>query len=400
MSSDLSSDESDEYFQDELLESSGKFTPDFDTPTAVRQVRLILDHTAFVRGIGNIKRWFNEEYINVNATRSNEVIHLSIYVPSYTLHEFDFVKKGTSITATNAREAIRFIDNYLENEVETTSKKIVYDLLLESPKDNTPSWNKCLKYKVHSPKIKEFPNYRTKFDSSLIGQTPVSGNANNENELDFIENFDNTLSFQQRNRLNDIQYENSPSYQNAAAHSDEFAEMPVRLRYLIRTCIYKRFIEQARPKPQNELEEWKLVTEDSIAKIWAKSFGIDCVNVNEAELLIFQNYDVNLFRLYNPYANDKDNFDPSTSILQNTIDTTLYSYSTAHQDTPKVEFKKKRRRGRKGKRRQDEGRSVPLSTAAVVHSAKNESGTGIIKKENFGAINYAPRGQGQLWRPG
>ena len=102
----------------------------------------------------------------------------------------------------------------------------------------------------------------------------------------------------------------------------------------------QRFIENTKPKATNELEEWKLVTEDSIAKTWAKSFGIDCVNVNEAELLIFQNYDVNLFRLYNPYANDRDNFDPSTNILQNTIDTTLYSYSTAHQEPPKVEFKK------------------------------------------------------------
>ena len=144
--------------------------------------------------------------------------------------------------------------------------------------------------------------------------------------------------------MNDIQYENSNSYQNAAANSDNLAEMPVRLRYLIRTCVYKRFIENTKPKATNELEEWKLVTEDSIAKTWAKSFGIDCVNVNEAELLIFQNYDVNLFRLYNPYANDRDNFDPSTNILQNTIDTTLYSYSTAHQEPPKVEFKKRKKR--------------------------------------------------------
>ena len=396
MSIDLSSDESDDYFKDELLEPSGRFTPDFGSPT-VRQVRLILDHTAFVRGIGNIKRWFNEEYITRNTTRTDEIIKLNIYVPSYTLHEFDFVKKGTSITATNAREAIRFIDNYLENEVESNSKKIIYDLSLESPQDKTPSWNKCLKYKVHSPKIKEFPNYKTKFDSSLIGQAPVSGHPSDENELDFIESFDNTLSLQQNKKLNDIQYENSNSYQNAAANSDNLAEMPVRLRYLIRTCVYKRFIENTKPKATNELEEWKLVTEDSIAKTWAKSFGIDCVNVNEAELLIFQNYDVNLFRLYNPYANDRDNFDPSTNILQNTIDTTLYSYSTAHQEPPKVEFKK---RGRKERRRRDEGRSVPLSTEAVVHSAKNDTGSGVIKKEKFGAINYAPRGQGQLWRPG
>lgn len=398
MSLELSSNESEDNFRDELVDISGQVSK---KPINIdsRQVRLILDHTAFVRGIGNIKRWFNEEYINSNTTRSNEIINLNIYIPTYTLHEFDFVKKGTSISATNAREAIRFIDNYLENEVEIYSDKIQYNLILESPQDNVPSWNKCNHYKVHSPKIKEFPNYKTKFDSSLIGQTPK---VNEDSE--FNENFDNALTFNQRNKLNDIQYENSASYQNAIANSDNLAEMPVRLRYLIRSCIYKRFIETKKPKIKNEIEDWKLVTEDPITKIWAKSYGIDCLNVNEAELLIFQNYDVNLFRLYNPYANDGDDFDPSTNILQNTIDTTLYSYSSVQDEPVTLNYRGKNNRGRNNRGRRGNKRRErerwPLSTDAVVSEERNESGTGFIKKEKFGAINYAPRGQGELWRPG
>ncbi|KAL6452480.1 NMD4 Nonsense-mediated decay protein 4 [Candida maltosa Xu316] len=394
MSLDLSSDESERYFSDELVDSSKKYFTQPPSSSSSPPAR-------------NVKRWFNEEYINANATRSNEIIDLNIYIPAYTLHEFDFVKKGTSISATNAREAIRFIDNYLENEVEFDSDKIRYNLTLETPSDNIPSWNRCMKYKIHSPKIKEFPNYKTKFDSSLIGQTPLSTNTNNnENDLDFVENFDNVLTFNQRNKVNDIQYENSQSYQNAVANSEQLAEMPVRLRYLIRTCIFKRFIESnsSHQSARNEIEEWKLVTEDSITKIWAKSFGIDCLNVNEAELLIFQNYDVNSFKLYNPYANDKDNFDPRSDILQNTIDTTLYNYSTAHQDP--VSFSNTKKRGRGGKRGggrggkpKKDGRSIPLSTDAVVHSEKSETGNGYIKKEKFGAINYAPRGRGELWKP-
>lgn len=246
---------------------------------------------------------------------------------------------------------------------------------------------------------KNSPNYKTKFDSSLIGQIP---NVNEDSE--FNENFDNALTFNQRNKLNDIQYENSASYQNAIANSDNLAEMPVRLRYLIRSCIYKRFIETKKPKIKNEIEDWKLVTEDPITKIWAKSYGIDCLNVNEAELLIFQNYDVNLFRLYNPYANDGDNFDPSTNILQNTIDTTLYSYSSVQDEPVTSNYRGKNNRGRNNRGRRGNKRRErerwPLSTDAVVSEERNESGTGFIKKEKFGAINYAPRGQGELWRPG
>ena len=93
MSLELSSNESEDNFRDELVDISGQVSK---KPINIdsRQVRLILDHTAFVRGIGNIKRWFNEEYINSNTTRSNEIINLNIYIPTYTLHEFDFVKRA------------------------------------------------------------------------------------------------------------------------------------------------------------------------------------------------------------------------------------------------------------------------------------------------------------------
>lgn len=386
---------------DELVPSKsmegGQEQSTIDTPKS-RTINVILDHSAFVRGIGNIKRWFNEEYIRAHISEdAKEQIYLNIYIPSYTLHEFDYVKKGTSMMATNAREAIRFVDKIFEKDlngedetVNTTTKPIIYNLCIESPTESGPSWNECLNYKVHSPKIKEFPNFKTKFDSNLIGQHPTSfGNDSIDNDDEFNEsNFNSTMK--PNNKLNDIQYENSQSYQNALANADEHAEMPTRLRYLIRSCIYKRYLEPS--TFSNPLEEWKLVTEDPITKVWAKSFGIDCMNVNEAELLIFQSYDINQYQTYDPQHSfniDEESKSPN-SILQNTIDTTLYSYTKINEPTKGPKNNKNKNTRKKANNKKIKG---------VVNDGCTGVNGDFVKKERFDAINYAPRGSGELWKP-
>lgn len=366
--------------------------------TRERVVNLILDHTAFVRGIGNIKRWFNSEYIKANhRIDNNELIYLNIYIPSYTLHEFDFVKKGTSMTATNAREAIRFIDSYFDGDDWEPSKQsessnpIRYNLIIESPTDFGPSWKECLKFKIYTPLVKDFPNYKTKFDSNLIGQQPIlNGDKDQVEEYDTNSNISSALSTKQNNQLNDIQYENSPSYQSAIANSMKPAEMPIRLKYLLKSCIFKRHYENNNPR--NFTEEWKLVTEDSITKIWSKSFGIDSLNVNEAELLIFKNYDVNQFRLYNTNNDfsleDESNL-ISNDILQNKIDTTKYAYTKMEPFLDNRKLNKNKNKNRKSKNK--------------INGIVSDHATGIngdnVKKERFHAINYAPRGSGELWKP-
>ncbi|KAI3404408.2 NMD4 [Candida oxycetoniae] len=421
MSDIYESDKPREPFQDELVGlaqhgqsgrsasvSQQQSTCD-DLNNNKRQVRLILDHTAFVRGIGNVKRWFNEEYIGQNLNKSFDPIKLNMYVPSYTLHEFDYVKRGTSISATNAREAIKFIDNYLEkfsnNHPTSNGGKIQYNLNLESPNEATPVWKTCSKYKIYSPKIGDFPNYKTRFECNQTRQTRGSQTAEDESQIaedgsqiaeDGSQNAEDGDGNENDHTIIGI-LGSSQMDQDAAAAvaaSENLAEMPNRLRYLIRTCIFKRFIEKYQPKPKDSIEEWKLVTEDPVTKIWAKSYGIDCVNVNEAELLIFQNYDVNSFRVYNPFSSGNDDFDPKNDILQNRIDTTLYAYHSVKQEPPKATYRNRRR----GKGKQAEKTQVPIE--GVVHE-KQVSGDGneTIKKEKFKAINYAPRGHGELWEP-
>lgn len=361
----------DEAIREDELAKYGESKDSNPTAVRTRSVNLILDHSAFIKGIGNVKRWFNKEYIEKNFMGGlHEKVHLNIFIPTYTLHEFDFVKKGTSMLATNAREAIRLIDNFFENSdddgfnqnyrenIQSEGSPFTYNLYIESPVEGYPSWAQCMKYKTHSPLIKEFPNFKTKFDSNLIG-----------NEEDIGEDFDTNL---------DIKHENANSYQLTLQQANNEAEMPKRLKYLIRSCIFKKYIESE--------HDWRLITEDPITKVWLKSFSIDCINVNEAELLIFRSHDINRlnqidprFDFYNPYKLD---YEPEGGILHNTVDTSAYSYTTMENYKPHKKDRQAHRR-----------------INGVVDSYQEFYTGDEVKREKFDAINYAPRGKGQLWDP-
>ncbi|CUM63616.1 uncharacterized protein PRCAT00001198001 [Priceomyces carsonii] len=346
-----------------------------------REINLILDHTAFVRGIGNIKRWFSKEYLAHNVDfQENELVHLNLYVPTYTLHEFEHVKKGFLMSAVNARESIRFINKFLE-EKDTYSNDadekgpIVTEIQLESPNQRIPSWNECLSYQIHSPKVTEFPHNKTNFELPFSSARP--------RECD-----DKTDSLEHLNVKNSF----NTDVTNAALKSDVSiegsnadAEIPRRLKYLVRSCIFKKFFEA---KDTGKI--WHLVTEDAITRIWMRSFNIGCLNLNEADLLIYKDYDVNQFRRYDPNVCASLNEDAnliSSAILQHKVDTTKYAYTT-----PKS--------SKRNTKHNDAVKETPKSTGVkgITSSSKGIVGKN-VKKEKFEAINYAPRTKGVLWMP-
>lgn len=336
-----------------------------------RIVNLILDHSAFVRGIGNVKRWFNKDFIRSQlASKASAGICLNIYIPSYTLHEFDYVKKGTSILASNAREAIKFIDQIFEGELEGPAfganyvenfdgntldqtpdeydNPLKYNVYIEHRTDLFPDWNQCLQFQLCTPKIKEFPNHKTKFQSN-VWRTESHGEDNRSQERGF-------------------------------ENPDEEAAIPARLKHLIRSCVFKRCTE---PRTEKPWEQWKLVTEDPITKVWARSFGVDCLNVNEAELLIFHSQDITTFTMREPGADfnaETDMYDSARGNLHLWIDTTSYKYEKLGKDD-----KRPRNQKKKNKR----------------HSDKTTEPTNpdVVKEELFNMINYAPRSKGKLWTP-
>ncbi|KAF3991062.1 hypothetical protein FT663_01816 [Candidozyma haemuli var. vulneris] len=324
----------------------------------VRVVNLVLDHFAFVRGIGNVKRWFNKEYIeSMLADKADARVLLNIYIPTYTLHEFDFAKKGTSITASNARDALKLIDEVLDEEQAVPSfgpdgeetavperPKLTYNLLIEQRNPSYPNWERCLKYQIQAPKVKDFPYHKTKLANTVLGRPKAA----------------------------DVEEEKK--------EAEETASVPPRLKHLIRSCVYKKYIDPFHPEFElNNGAQWKLVTEDSVTKVWLNSFGIDCLNVNEAELLIFQSEDVTGFNLQAPgqdFNSQKDRFDSvDRGILHQWVDTTKYGYSGVGGD--------KRRKPKKGKAKE----TSPDDEKKAIGPVNPDT----VKEEKFGQINYAPR---------
>lgn len=348
-----------------------------------RTVNLILDHSAFIRGIGNVKRWFNKDYIRSQLVgkkgKAKQRIHLNIYIPSYTLHEFEYAKKGSSILSSNAREALKFIDQIFENELEQPSfgsnfvenfdgdkvdhssaeyeNPLLYNVYIENRTENFPRWDQCLPFQLYTPRVRDFPHHKTKFDSVIWRP----GRA--ENDFD------------------------SAPQQEPAQDLDSIAVIPERLKHLIRSCVFKKCGEQ---KVQaSSLEEWKLVTEDAIPKVWAQCFGVDSLNVNEAELLIFHSQDISSFTLKNAgtdFNADTDMYDTGRGILHQWIDTTSYEYK-------KLGKEEKKSKARNGNKKTKKKRSTLSDRTAEPMNPEE------VKSEKFDMINYAPRTKGKLWTP-
>ncbi|CCH45505.1 Nonsense-mediated decay protein 4 [Wickerhamomyces ciferrii] len=292
----------------------------FLTNLFLKQGHFIIDASALTKGLGNIKKWVDEEQYTIQ-----------LFIPSYTIHELDYLKKGITMIATNARESIRFIERVVSSEEDSAH----YKMVLETPEDVGPNWRKCLTYKVRSPKVHEFPNSKQN-NHPLIHQNAIKY----ENE--------------QIDSQGDILAPNTGKY--GRKPRPERAEIPARYKYLIRPCIKKTHIDQ---------EDWKLITEDQTTRTWCESFGIKCINIAEAESLLFHK---------------KNQIDPNETSY------TLKSLS--------LEDEKKGSSAKIGGRRR---RSSPKKNQAFKASEKSSDGN--ARLEDYDSISYAPRGSGELWVP-
>lgn len=357
----------------------------------VRTVNLILDNSSFIRGFGNIKRWFDQDYIKSQLMQEEkhprDRIQLNIYLPSYTLHELEYLRKGTSMLATNARKALSFIDkifdnegtqgsfdsNFVENvELRDTEDRpkvetpLRYNVYIEYRDGSFPDWNKCLPFKLHELQVNDFPYHQTKFASNeLLG----------------------SLTF-------------DPDAPEQVVEGP--LQTPSRLKHLIRSCVFKQYLE-ARSSSSSAREQWKLITEDTVTRVWANSFGIDCLNVNEAELLIFQSMDITSFNVKTEgqdFNLEHDVFDqPEKGLLHQRIDTTAYEYHDISNRIALQQLSEAEATGNakkpKEKNNKLKSKKIEKGPPIVSSGAKGDE----LKKEDFEMINFAPRVKGKLWKP-
>lgn len=234
----------------------------------MEQLHIILDPSALVGGIGQIKKWSQEK-------------ELELYIPSYTLHELDFIKKGVSLLATNARESIRFIDRatswedqYFEED-EAPKQPLKSKVSIENPDEAGPNWSKCVSFRKRSPRLRDFPNHKADLHNSLLTMNHnTPSNLRNSGRNARIRGSNPTSVFPAVSEAEALEkgLDVFELQQGMVQSGDQRAEMPLRLRYLIRSCIHKTFIENAGQK-------WLLCCEDPVTSIWCRSFGIDVIDL-------------------------------------------------------------------------------------------------------------------------
>lgn len=341
---------------DPLIESQPQ-NLEAQSQQATRNVHFILDHSACTLGIGNIQRWFDQEFVQSQLPKSAK-IHLNLYIPQYTLGELDFQRRGPMVGISLAQEALKLIDTLFESESSADSLDVLdaeeygeqgndndacnlndkpkgisspipFNIFIEEISALFPRWEKCLKYRAYHPKKGDLPHIHV---------------ANEEEQM------------------------------------NQQAEIPPRLKNLIRSCVYMtRMNSKHHPAPPGD--QWRLVTEDQATKVWANSFRIDCLNVNEAELLLFHDKDVSQFELVRPGADffsPRDVFDDEPQIgLHKRVDTTEYPYEINNP-------------GGKGSRTKTPKFVRRELTKGIIVKPPFVKLNGVCYEE-FDQINYAPR---------
>ncbi|GEQ67136.1 hypothetical protein JCM33374_g799 [Metschnikowia sp. JCM 33374] len=334
----------------------------------VRSVNFILDPSAFTLGLGNIERWFDQEYFRSQVKDKEEHIHLNLYLPTYTLHELDYQKRGPIVGSTKASEALKFIDRILESddglpedfdEANEESPEIVqntqpgnfsYNMSLEYRTQKFPQWSACTKFQIRSPSSEELP---------LHGKYSLYDEINhNGGDLEAV--------------------------------FGESHDVPSRLKHLIRSGVYLTRMDHNGPA-QITGDMWKLVTEDTATKVWASCFGIDCLNINQAELLLFHGKDLTKFEIKTEGADfftGEDIYQTETpDALHKKVNTTSYKYTDLKavqgaKNSKRVGGKRNILKNLKGKP-QAESQNDNVQTNVRVES-------GVIT-EDFNKINFAPR---------
>lgn len=272
-----------------------------------RNLNFIIDTSAFLQGMGNVKRWFDAAYATAQIRESQgnfaEIVKLKCFIPLNTLIELHNYKRNSSIEGPNAVRALKFIDQVLVDggivshgdKLDSDQEVLIsYDVEIEERSSSFPTWKTALRY---------------------------------------------------------------------AAKNNRLHEIDSGSKFLIRSSVAKAFMGKRTEG------SWRVITE-SQDRNCVNYFGLNCLNVNEAELFLFRGFDVTRAQVQEPGAlfNCQNDIYDNSNIMSR-IDTSLYSY----------------------------GVRDPNAVNDISGSDAGTAGGAII--EDFNTISYAPRPKGNVWMP-
>ncbi|KAG7811697.1 hypothetical protein KL921_001963 [Ogataea angusta] len=213
-----------------------------------KRYHMIVDPSSLVYGgISRLKKWQTE-------------YPLTVFVPNYTLRELDFLKRSINpVVARNARESIRIIDAAISEDPADAQNPRIAQFLLESPEEAGPDWKKASSYRQRTPLVNEIPAMASGYG---LYQEPRN------KAMRLV-----TTGFE----------EQEEKTKNTDQH--EKAKVPPRLRYLIRSCIQKQFVENKKRKPKSRID-WVVVCEDPVTTTWLRCFGFKVLSMNQMQAFL------------------------------------------------------------------------------------------------------------------
>lgn len=296
----------------------------------IRTINIILDDSSFTRGVGNIMRWFDEDKILTLRKKwdSTDFVYVNILIPQQTLSELKALRHKVDIRGTNSRQALQFIDEVFDKYADTPPPQklnkgeypqgIAFTVNIESEELPMRSWNSYQKHSVRT---------LTQEDVYL----------------------------QEHQRV-------------PAEHKDEFQTPAIAsppIKKLASSCIKTIFSDRNTRNLQ-----WRVVSESPVVRLWLSSFGIECLNTEETERLLFSGRDISQSQSVNPGQNFNSTVDIYDEAEERKpVDTTSYAYESLN--------------------------GTRVLPPVMAGAGDNRS----VKLENFSSISYAPRDLSALWSP-
>lgn len=299
----------------------------------------------------------------------------------------------------NKMKSLKTSNYPLRKERKPKKSPIVF--ILEDEDNIGPDWKIASGYRRTTPLLSQLPKPIN--GSSSKGQfnhdqkkkvVGVFGN-NIPGTFNMTKNHENLMSVE----LNDTVFSENVQNINTSKEDgddDEKAIVPLRLKYLIRSCIQKQYIENKHLQDSEKIN-WDIISEDMTTSIWLKSFGLSVKTLNEVQ---------NDFNNFSGISKVDVLFDPNSGKLVDSTSGDLKKKENKKnfkkQDSKKTNNAKKDESGKAEKKKRSRSKNKNKNNkkedtvnAAAPPTEPYEPG----KPHVVSADSFARRGAGDLWVP-
>lgn len=239
-------------------------------------------------------------------------------------------------------------NNTNNNKISLNVKPVTF--ILEHDQNIGPDWKIASGFRRYTPLLSDLPK-------PINGYSSKGQMINDDNRKYTVGVFGNNIpgSFNMSKNSNNSYENNNNNNNNTNTNDDEKAVVPLRLKFLIRSCIQKQYIEN-KNKNENKKINWDIICEDSTTSIWLKSFGLSVKSLNEIQ------------PIFDQYLNNKPTkvlYDPNTGKLVETNSNIISSSSsnTYNSKTTKAALKNNYKKFNKSKRLNNKNKKNDINTS-------------------------------------